>query len=143
MVKYGPVDVVVVATNEPKFDGSILAALSAAVEAGSIRVLDAMLLAVGEDGEKYGLDIEEIAPEAKAKLGFLDTGTKGLFSTEDADTIYEGMVPGSVILALAVENRWAVPIMNAFEANGVEVAMHTRVPAVVVDDVLSGLTADE
>ena len=142
-MKYGPVDVVILATDEPKIDGSILAALGDAVEAGSIRVLDAMMLAVEEDGKRYSLDIEDLGPEAKEALGFIDTGTKGLFDSEDTDTLYEGMVPGSVVLALAIENAWAVPVMNAFAKAGAEVALHTRIPAVIVDDVLSALSSDE
>ena len=141
-MKYGPVDVVIIAAGEPAWDGSILAALADAVEAGSIRVLDAMLLAADEDGKIVTMDIEDLGPEAKSKLGFIDTGTKGLFDSDDIDTVSEGMVPGSAVCALAIENAWAVPVMNAFEAAGVEVAMHTRIPAVVVDDVLSGLTTE-
>ena len=141
-MKYGPVDVIILATDEPKIDGSILAALGHAVEAGSIRVLDAMMLAVEEDGRRYSLDIEDLGPEAKDKLGFIDTGTRGLFDSEDTDTLYEGMVPGSVVLALAIENAWAVPVMNAFEGAGAEVALHTRIPAVIVDDVLSDLATE-
>lgn len=142
-MKYGPVDVVVVAVGEPKFDGSILADLGRAVEAGSIRVLDAMLLAVEEDGKRFGLDIEDLGPEAKSSLGFIDTGTKGMFSSEDADAIYEGMVPGSAVLALAIENAWAVPVMNAFVEAGAEVALHTRIPATEVDDAIAALAAEK
>ena len=142
-MKYGPVDVVILATTEPKIEGGILTALTQAVEAGSIRVLDAMILACDEDGEKYGVDIEELGSDVKEQLGFIDTGTAGLFDSEDADTIYEGMVPGSVVLALAIENKWAVPVMNAFVEAGAELALHARVPAVIVDEALAALAAEE
>ena len=142
-MKYGPVDVVVLATAEPTIDGSILAALGDAVAAGSIRVLDAMMLAVQDDGGRYSLDIEDLGSEAKEKLGFIDTGTRGLFDSADADVLYEGMVPGSVVLALAIENAWAVPVMNAFVDAGAELALHTRIPAVVIDDALAAVAADE
>jgi len=141
-VKYGPVDVVIIAAGEPKWDGSILAALADAVEAGSIRVLDAMLLAADEDGKIVTMDIEDLGAEAKSKLGFIDTGTKGLFDSEDLAMMSEGMVPGAAVMALAIENAWAVPVMNAFEEAGVEVGMHTRIPAVIVDEVISELTAE-
>jgi hypothetical protein len=142
-VKYGPVDVVILATDEAKIDGSILAALGDAVKAGSIRVLDAMMMAVDDDGKKFSLDIEDLGPEAKAALGFIDTGTRGLFDSEDAATIFEGMVPGSVVVALAIENAWAVPVLNAFESAGAQLALHTRIPAVIIDDALSALSAGE
>ncbi len=141
-MKYGPVDVVVLATGEAKFEGGVLSALADAVDKGCIRVLDAMLLSVDEEGKRFGLDVEDLGEESKALLGFIDTGTKGLFSSEDADMIYEGMVPGSVVLALAIENAWAVPVMNAFVEAGAEVALHTRIPATEVDDAIAALTAE-
>jgi len=142
-VKYGPVDVVIVAGTEPKIEGYILDALMTAVEAGSIRVLDAMVLACDEDGTKYGIDLEEFGLDVKEQLGFIDTGTAGLFDSEDADEILEGMVPGSIVLALAIENAWAVPVMNAFVQAGGEVALHARIPAVIIDVALAALAAEE
>lgn len=142
-MKYGPVDLAIIASTEPKIEGYILDALEGAVRAGSIRVLDAMLLVMDEDGLKYGLDIEELGADVKERLGFIDTGTAGLFDSYDSETIYEGMVPGSVVLALAIENTWAVPVMNAFLEAGAEIAMHTRIPAVIVDEALAALAAEE
>ena len=136
-MKYGPVDVVVLATDEAKIDGSILKALGDGVAAGSIRVLDAMMLSVDQDGKRFNLDIEDLGAEAKEKLGFIDTGTRGLFDSADAEVLYEGMVPGSVVVALAIENAWAVPVMNAMESAGAQVALHTRIPAIIVDDALA------
>jgi hypothetical protein len=142
-VKYGPIDVIVLATGEPRFDGSILAELERLAASGTIRVLDAMVLIADEKGDTYGLDIEDLPAEDKAALGFIDTDTRGLFDSEDAATFSEGMVPGSAILALAIESAWAVPLLNAFEEAGAEIAIHTRVPAVVVEDALAALAASK
>jgi hypothetical protein len=142
-VKYGPVDVVVLALGEPRFDGSILIELERAVSAGTIRLLDAMLLIADENGEAYGLDIEDLPAEEAAALGFIETGTRGLFDAEDAALLAEGMVPGSAIVALAIENSWAVPLMNAFLEAGADVAMTTRIPAPVVDDAMAALKGQQ
>lgn len=142
-MKYGPVDVVVLAMGEPKFDGGILAELERLAGAGTIRVLDAMVLVMDEDGTAYGLDLEDLPAEDKAALGFIETGTRGLFDAEDSATLTEGMVPGSAIIALAIESAWAVPLLNAFEAAGTELALHTRVPAVLVEDALARVGAAE
>lgn len=142
-MKYGPVDVLVVATGEPRFDGTVLGELAALAAAGTIRVLDAMILVKGPDGEVAGLDIEDLPADDRATLGFIETGTRGLFNAEDSATLTEGMVEGSAVLALAIENAWAVGLMNALADAGAEVAVHSRVPAVVVDDLLSGLTTAE
>ena len=140
-MKYGPVDVVVLATGEPRFDGTIVSEITKLVEAGTIRVLDAMLLVMDAEGKAYGVDIEDLPAEDKAALGFIDTGTRGLFDAEDSAALVEGMTPGSAIVALAIENTWAVGLINAFEAAGAEIALTTRVPAPLVDDAMSSLGA--
>ena len=142
-MRYGPVDVVVLAMGEPKFDGGILMELERLASTGTIRVLDAMVLMKDEDGTAYGLDMEDLPAEDAAALGFIETGTRGLFDSEDADMLSEGMVPGSAIVALAIESAWAVSLMNAFEAAGADLAIHTRLPAVLVDDILTELAAEK
>ncbi len=93
-MKYGPVDVVVFASTEPKFDGSVLMELARLAQTGTIRVLDAMLIAKADDGGIVTMDVEDLPEDNKEILGFIETGTRGLFDSEDADTFAEGMVPG-------------------------------------------------
>lgn len=143
MLKRGPVDVVVLAFGDPSFDGSILAALEQQVSNGAIRVLDAMILLKDADENCWRLDLEDLPEADKASLGFIETGTRGLFDSDDADTLYEGMVPGSAIVALAIEHAWAVDLVNAVYAAGVEVALQFRVPAIVIDEAYASLDLSE
>jgi hypothetical protein len=138
-MEHGPVDVVVLAAGEPRFDGSVLAELERLSADGTIRVLDAMVLLKDEEGTAYVLDMENLPDEEKAALGFIDTGTRGLFDSYDSDVLIEGMVPGSAVVALAIEHRWAVALANALQGAGVELAMQVRIPALVVDEALAGL----
>ena len=142
-MKYGPVDVLVLASGEPRFDGSVVAELARLADAGVVRVLDAMIIIMDADGKAYGLDIEDLDAEDKASLGFINTGTRGLFDAEDAATFMEGLVPGSAVVALAIENAWAVPLINSILDAGAEIALHTRIPAVVVEDALEALGVEE
>jgi len=141
-VKYGPVDVIVIAMGEPRFDGSVLAELERLAGAGTVRVLDAMVLISDESGEQWTLDIEDMPEADQEALGFIETGTRGLFDGEDAAMMFEGMVPGSAVVALAIENVWAVPLINALEDAGAELALHTRIPAPIVDDALAASAGD-
>lgn len=140
-MKHGPVDVLVVAMGEPRFDGSILAELSRLAASGTIRVLDAMVLVMNEDGTRRRLDIEDLPARDAEALGFIDRGTRGLFDSEDAEELVEGLVPGSAVVALAIENSWAVPLINAILDAGADIALHTRVPAPVVDEALETVGA--
>jgi hypothetical protein len=139
MIKHGPVDVIVLAAGEPRFDGSVLAELERQAASGTIRVLDAMLLFKDSVGNCASLDLEELPPEMKTAVGFIETGTRGLFDSEDADTLFEGMVPGSAVVALAIEHTWAVSLVNAIHDAGVELALNFRVPAPIVDEAFASL----
>ncbi len=139
MIKHGPVDVVALALGEPSFDGSILAELEKQAASGTIRVLDAMILMKDETGQCWSLDIEDLPAEEADALGFIDTGTRGLFDSEDSNMLFEGMVPGSAIIALAIENTWAIALVNAIDKKGVELALSFRVPAPIMDEAFASL----
>jgi hypothetical protein len=142
MIEHGPVDVIVVAAGEPRFNGTVLAELERQASSGTIRVLDAMILVKEEDGRCWELNIEDLEPEEAAPLGFIETGTRGLFDSEDAATLMEGMVPGSAVVALAIEHTWAIALVNAFDQAGVDMALNFRVPAPIVDEAFASLEAD-
>jgi hypothetical protein len=139
MIKHGPVDVIVLAAGEPKLDGSILAELKRQAASGTIRVLDAMLLFKDDAGNRASIDLEDLPDEMKAEVGFIETGTRGMFDAADAETLFEGMVPGSAVLALAIEHAWAANLVNAIHDAGVELAFNFRVPAPVVDEAFASL----
>jgi hypothetical protein len=135
----GPVDVVIMGLGEPKFDGSVLAELEKHAGEGTIRVLDAMVIAKDEDGSVAALDIEDLPPEDAKALGFIETGTRGLFDSGDADILIEGMVPGSAVVALAIEHTWAIGLRKALEEIGAEVALNFRIPGPIIEDALAEL----
>ena len=64
MIKHGPVDVVVLAAGEPRFDGSVLAELERQAASGTIRVLDAMLLF------NFGVLLEDTKRPAEAMKAY-------------------------------------------------------------------------
>ena len=126
---YGPVDVLVVASGEPKFDGTVLAELESLVK--------------GLDGFRTTLDIEDLPADARTALGLIETGTRGLFDSTDADTFAEGMVPGSALVALAIEHAWSRKLIQTLYDAGVEVALNYRIPGAVVSDAIAALAADK
>jgi len=139
MIRHGPVDVIVLAAGEPRLDGNVFAELERQAASGTIRVLDAMLLLKDEQGVVARLNLEDLPAEMAAAVGFIETGTHGLFDTEDAETLIEGMVPGSAVVALAIEHTWALALVNALYQAGVDVALNFRVPALVVDEAFASL----
>jgi len=142
-MKYGPVDVLVVASGEPRFDGSVLLELHRLAQAGTIRLLDALVLLKGEDGIRTTLDIEDLPADTRSALGLIETGTRGLFDAADADTLFEGMVPGSAVVALAIEHAWATKLIQSLYDAGVEVALNYRIPAPAVNDAIAAVAANK
>lgn len=141
MIKHGPVDVLVMAYGEPRFDGSVLAELEKRSADGTIRVLDAMVLFKDEDEVCWQMEMSELPPEQLAALGFIEAETRGLIDDEDADILYDGMAPGSAVLALAIEHTWAIDLVNAMANNGFEFAINYRVPVATVEEAFAALEA--
>ena len=139
MIKRGPVDVVVLAFGSPHFDGSIMKELKRQTATGTIRVLDAMVLFKAESGECWRVDLEDMPASDLETLDFVIAESRSLFDTDDAETLWEGMVPDSAVVALAIEHTWAVDLMNVLDEAGVEVAANFRVPAPVVDEAFASL----
>lgn len=137
---HGPVDIVLLAFGEPKFDGSVLAELERLADAGIVRVLDAMVVAKSDAGMRISIDLEDLPEEEKARLGFVKLG-QGLFDAADEDTVFEGLTPGSAVMGLAVEHIWAVKFRETVEAAGAEVALTERIPATEVDAAFAALGA--
>jgi len=127
------------ATNRCGRPGSRGAALQRQAGAGTIRVLDALILLKDDNGEAFSIDLEDLPPEDAKAVGFIETGTRGLFDSQDTDTLIEGMVPGSAVVALAIEHTWALALVNALYQAGVDVALNFRVPALIVDEALASL----
>jgi hypothetical protein len=139
MIKHGPVDVVVIAAGEPRFSGNVLAELERQCASGTIRVLDALILVKSESGVRMSVNLEDLPAADAAALGVIETGTRGLFDSEDANTLWEGMVPGSAVIALAIEHTWAIALVNALWEAGADVALNFRVPAPIVDEAFASL----
>jgi hypothetical protein len=138
---HGPVDILVLTFDDPKFDGSVITQLAGLAQAGIIRVLDAAVVILGEDGVRRSIDIEDLPAEQAGVLGYVDTGTRGLFDADDISALFEGLVPGTAAAALAIEHTWAAGLVDAIAKVGGELALEMRVPAAIVDEAYAALAA--
>jgi hypothetical protein len=140
MMNHGPVDVVVLAFGNPRFDGSALAELQRQSDSGTIRVLDMVVLLKDEDEQCWRVEISDLPPEQAAVVEFFKVETIGLFDDEDVAWLCEGMLPASAVVALAIENTWAIELANDVHAEGGELAFNSRVPAMIVDEAFATLS---
>lgn len=135
----GPVDWLVVEFPGSRFKGEIAPALDDLVEAGTIRVLDLLLIKKGEDGS---LDFYELSDLEESELGTLrgyEAGLATLLSAEDVEAVAEAVEPGSSAALLVWENSWAAPFASAVRRAGGQLVATGRIP---IQALLAAVEAD-
>ncbi|MDF2093474.1 DUF6325 family protein [Knoellia sp. 3-2P3] len=135
----GPVDWLVVEFPGSRFKGEIAPALDELVEAGTIRVLDLLLIKKGEDGS---LDFYELSDLEESELGTLrayEAALATLLSAEDVEAVAEAVEPGSSAALLVWENSWAAPFASAVRRAGGQLVATGRIP---IQALLAAVEAD-
>ena len=135
-VDSGPVDVVMLKFTGNKFNGGIAPALRDLVVRDLVRVIDLMFVYKDTDGTVGSIELGGLGPDLDpAFVGIDGQFGGGMFDAEDVDEVAMGLEPGNSMAVLAVENRWAIPFVNAVRDAGGELVDQARVPSEVVDAV--------
>ena len=124
----GPVDYLVVEfpAGAQNFDGEMAAELVRLSDAGTIRVLDLMILQKAADGsiDAYEIDETDAADEIRA----LETHVSEILAADDVEHLAAAMEPGSVAGVLVWENTWAAPFASAARRAGGQLIATGRIP---------------
>ena len=109
----GPVDYVIVEfpAGASNFTGEMAKELLALVDAGTIRVIDILILVKDEDGSIEAMELSDI--EELGELQVLETELAELLAADDVANLAAAMDPGSVAGVLIYENLWAAPFAAA------------------------------
>ena len=132
----GPVDVAVIAFDEPKFDGSVASAIADLVANGTVRILDIVLVNKDENGEVTLLEVTDVDGDGIPDLIALQGDIPGMLSETDAGLAVEEMPNNTAIALLAWENTWLVRAGQAIRNNGGTLIAFERIPAEDVQAVL-------
>jgi hypothetical protein len=135
----GPVDWLVVEFPGSRFKGEIAPALDDLVEAGTIRVLDLVLIKKADDGS---IDLFEINDLDESELGGIvayETELAMLLGAEDVEAVAAAVEPGSSAALLVWENTWAAPFASAVRRAGGQLVANGRIP---VQAILAAIEAD-
>ena len=140
MDELGPVDYLIVEfpAGQANFTGEMAAALASLVDAGTIRLLDLMILTKGDDGAIDAFEIDDF--EGLDELRALETDFANLLAEDDVEHLAAAMEPGSVAGVLVWENKWAAPFASAARRAGGQLVANGRIP---VQAILAALEADE
>jgi Family of unknown function (DUF6325) len=136
----GPVDYVIVEfpAGASNFTGEMAKELLALVDAGTIRVIDVLILSKGEDGVVEAMelsDIEELGP-----LQAVEAQLAELLAAEDVEHLAAAMDPGSTAGVLIWENLWAAPFASAARRSGGQLIATGRIP---IQAIIASIEADE
>jgi hypothetical protein len=136
----GPIEVIVVEFPGNRFNGKIIPELRRLVEAGTIRIVDGLLISRDEGEDLTILEIDQVTGDSDlAALAELFDTIDALVSDEDVEALSETLEPNSSAAILVFEHTWAIPFRDAVVDSGGVLAAAVRIPADVVDDVLAAL----
>ena len=136
----GPVDYLIVdfPTGESSFTGEMAEELVRLVAAGTIRVIDVVILSKDDDGVVEAIelsDLDELGP-----LEALEAELADFLAEEDIENLAAAMEPGSVAGVLVYENVWAAPFGSAARHAGGQLIASGRVP---IQDIVVSFEAEE
>ena len=132
MDEIGPVDYALIAFPGNQFKGEIVPALTDLVDAGTIRIIDAVFVSKDENGEVFTLELADLAPDMQEALDALNIEVQGLFSDEELQAAGQDLELNSSAALLVWENVWARNVAQAVRDAGGALLAFERVPHDVV-----------
>ena len=124
----GPVDYIVVEfpAGASHFTGEMASELAALVDAGTIRVLDVLVLQKDDDGNVEALEIEDL--DELDEFRAIETELAEILAADDVEHLAAAMEPGSTAGVLVWENSWAAPFAVAARKSGGQLIATGRIP---------------
>ena len=117
--------------------GEMAKELLALVDAGTIRVIDILILAKDDDGSVEAMELSDI--EELGELQALEAELAELLAADDVVHLAAAMDPGSVAGVLVYENLWAAPFAAAARRSGGQLIANGRIP---IQAIIASIEAD-
>ena len=119
----GPIDYIIVGFEGNKFDGSILKALSNAMDSGVIDLVALALISKDKKGRVTQVDIANIGDGYAVEFVKKYKPNSKRVSEEDIEEMADLLQDNTSAGLLVIEQLWAIPLKKALiKANGVLVA---------------------
>jgi len=133
----GPVEYIAIAFPGNKFSGAIVPAIKELQDAGTIRVLDLVIITKDGEGNVAAIELNDASPEERAALAVLGVEGRNLLGQEDFEDIGAALDPNSTAGLMIWENVWAAKFAQSLRAaDGILIA-NGRIPAALVEEVLA------
>jgi Family of unknown function (DUF6325) len=120
------------------FTGEMVDELLALVDAGTIRVIDILILSKHEDGTVEAMELSDIGE--LGELQALEAELAELLAEDDVENLAAAMEPGSTAGVLIWENLWAAPFASAVRRSGGQLVANGRIP---IQAIIASIEADQ
>jgi len=136
----GPVDYLIIEfpAGQSSFTGEMAEELIALVDAGTIRVIDVLILVKDEDGSIEAIELDEL--EELGELQKVEAQLAELLAEDDVINLAAAMEPGTTAGVLIYENLWAAPFASAARRSGGQLIANGRIP---IQAIIASIEADE
>ena len=136
----GPVDYVIVEFSEGRshFTGEMVDELVTLVEAGTIRLIDMLILVKDGDGGIEAMELSDI--DDLGPLQSIEAELAELLAEDDVVHLAAAMDPGTTAGVLVYENLWAAPFASAARRSGGQLIANGRIP---IQAIIAAIEADE
>jgi hypothetical protein len=136
----GPVDYLIIEfpKGQQNFTGEGLDELLRLHDAGTIRVMDILILAKDEDGSVEAMELSDL--DNLGELARLEAELAQTLAEEDVENLAAAMDPGSVAGVLVYENLWAAPFGSAMRRAGGQLIANGRIP---IQALIAAVESDE
>lgn len=124
----GPVDYLVVEfpAGKTTFNGEMAHALAALSQAGTIRILDLVVIHKSDDGTIDAFEVEDL--DDLDELRGLEAEIAEILAAEDIAHLAAAMENGTTAGVLVWENSWAAPFASAARRAGGQLVATGRIP---------------
>lgn len=154
----GPIHLIVIGFDQPKFEGKVIDELIKAREKGIIRVIDLLGVYKDADGNLVALEMSDFSLADKMELGAVIGGLIGLgaagevgaevgaiegalavaetdygITADEIEEIAANIPRDSAVLLMLFEHTWAINLRNAIlDAGGIPIAQGLMNPLALV-----------
>jgi hypothetical protein len=112
--------------------------LLALVDAGTVRVIDILILTKAADGSVEAMELSDF--DDLGPLQQIETELAELLAADDVVNLAAAMDPGSTAGVLIWENLWAAPFASAARRSGGQLIADGRIP---IQAIIASLEADD
>ena len=136
----GPVDYLVVEfpPDASNFTGEMATELAKLADAGTIRILDILILQKDDNGDIEALEIDDL--DEVSEIVHLEADIAEILAAEDVVHLAAAMENGTTAGVIVWENTWAAPFASAARRAGGQLVASGRIP---IQAIIASFEAEE